>query len=446
MQIAQLAKGDDSTPPQEDFTTWLNDQTNATGSSINAAKFVFPASQAQTDLLETNSKKMQSNLEFLMHRYKQIKSDEIQIRAQQMQLFFGERFNSFMRGLETLHFHHLSPELVSIEQANFALDTLTVTLQEEGLNLVNPAVDSIFRAETSYIYLENGTLRILVHLPCYRDEGILTLVKHVPIPFPLVDDKTIIIKPLHNYLAIDHSGSLIKTMSADDFGLCKKVDDLISCPNQNIYEKRFEDSCLIALYQSNYKGIRKNCDISVELEEDFVTQLNSTTFLLHLIQKEKIERICRQPRSRGLSSFLPAIGTNLIRLSPGCRVISKSFTFEASEDVFGNPVEVQFKFIDMAKVLKGIPLELLNFSLPHPYLTDSSQRVDLNQLASRYYQAQQAYKTNWLTISGYSLAFIFSILALAWVIFNYIWSCNHKTQPAPQGQELQVLLVPQAPQ
>jgi hypothetical protein len=442
-QLAQLAQGDSDPDPEitPDTLDELINGKNTTFYKAHATKLALPNGPLQRDLTSKHLNKLNGNVAFLFEHLNHVEINDLISRGQMTQMIFNERIRTFFKGLETLHLHHLSPDLVTIDQANRALDKLSESLQQEGLNLVNPNVDSVFRAEVSYIYLENGTLRILVHLPCFRDEGILTLLRYIPVPLPLSEGKTIIVKPQHTFLAVDNSGSLIQTMSSDDFGLCRKINDLITCPNQNWYDKRFEDSCIISLYHSNIQGIRRNCRLELDQEEDFVAQLNSTTFLLHLINKEKIERVCRIYKSRGSSSFKVTQGTSIIQISPGCKVITKSFMFEASEDTFSNPVDINFRIIDLKKILAGVPLDLFNFSLPHPLLNEPAHNLELEQLISSYQQTLQTNTHSSATIIYFAIALSISLLTFILIICYCLYKSKWVKRIRSVAHGIQVLYM-----
>jgi hypothetical protein len=162
---------------------------------------------------------------------------------------------------------------------------------------------------------------------------------------------------------VDSTGSLFKTMDADSFHQCQRIDELWTCPNINQYDKRTRDNCLVSLYKSRSEDISRNCHLQIEQADDFIAQLNSTTFVLYLAEIQQIERVCSRHKSRGESSSVTANGLLKVQLAPGCKVITPSFVFEADENVFGDPFEVVLRMVKLDQIL--VP-EISNDSLVYP--------------------------------------------------------------------------------
>jgi hypothetical protein len=317
------------------------------------------------------------NLQGLYATVNDFHLDALESRTQQATFIFEREIDRVTSGIETLHLHRLSPKLVKSCEVREALAILESKLKPEGLRLVSDKVDSVFRAETSFLFFNNGTLRILVHLPCYRDGGILTLLKHVSIPMAFENNKTIRFTPKHQFLAVDGSGNLFKTLDNDAFHQCQRLEELWTCPNINQYDKRTGDSCLVSLYKSDSSATHRNCKVKLETAEDFISQLNSTTFVLYLASLQQIERICPKLKSRGESSTVTTQGLVKIQLQPGCKVITPSFVFEADENVFGDPREVTFRMADLKQILDPLTEEMASLS-PHDLdLISSKEGLEL---------------------------------------------------------------------
>jgi hypothetical protein len=45
----------------------------------------------------------------------------------------------------------------------------------------------VFACDTSYLLYTNTTIKILIHLPAFKEDGILFLYGFLPLPLPLAD-------------------------------------------------------------------------------------------------------------------------------------------------------------------------------------------------------------------------------------------------------------------
>jgi hypothetical protein len=298
------------------------------------------------------------NLLFLFKNTKNLQFDALEARVEAATQFYEQEFERIFSGLETLHLQRLSPKLVAAKEIRESLDSMEILLKAEGLRLVNDRPDSLFKTETSHLFFNNGTMRIIVHLPCYRDGGILSLFRHIPLPISLTNSSLMAISTEHTYLAVDSTGSLFKTFDTDTFQNCKRLNELWTCPNFNIYDRRTQDNCLVSLYHSRPQLISRNCNMKIFPPNDFITQINATTFIVLLSQPQQVERICPKIKSRGLSDFFSYTGLVKIHLSPGCKAISNSFMFEADENVFGDPIDITLRIMNVTALLS-------EFQLPH---------------------------------------------------------------------------------
>jgi hypothetical protein len=82
-------------------------------------------------------------------------------------------------------------------------------------------------------------------------------------------------------LAILPGKLLFWTMSHDTLHDCDCLLDLYFCHCQNMYDKRYTDDCIVALYNSDYSKVAEKCPVQVQPLEDFLVQLNSSHFILY---------------------------------------------------------------------------------------------------------------------------------------------------------------------
>lgn len=92
----------------------------------------------------------------------------------------------------------------------------------------------------------------------------MTLYQHVSAPIFLTEDLVVSIKDKADYLAIDTTGSLVKTLTHLDLLLWKHVNNIWHCPRENILIKDLDKVCLYNVFQNNIQQIKDTCTVRVE--------------------------------------------------------------------------------------------------------------------------------------------------------------------------------------
>jgi hypothetical protein len=248
--------------------------------------------------------------------------------------------------------------------------------------------------------------------------------------------KTIRIVPDQPYLAVDSTDSLFKTLSVDEFHQCERIDELFTCPNMNKYDRRTKDNCLISLYKSDHEGIHSHCRVVIDQEEDYVEQLNSTTFVLFSAQQQQLERVCVKHKSRGESSSVITQGLTKVHLPPGCKAITPSFIFEADENVFGDPSEVSFRLVDLDRMMGNLSSRIGDFSLKDLELINSREGLSLPAAATEiaFGQQHETYKQHtetfkWRTLIMLLVSLVLSLLSLLCIVIY----CSRKCAKSYKG-------------
>ena len=121
----------------------------------------------------------------------------------------------------------------------------------------------------------------------------LYIYKYIPTPIVSNDNaSTLIIAPEKDYLALSLKEQFY--MEISEFELqhrCKHTKDTFFCRGA-ILKKDSHNSCLLALYKNEPTKIGENCPINLYNEREFVTQLNSSTFIIFGKMPTRIYIIC----------------------------------------------------------------------------------------------------------------------------------------------------------
>jgi hypothetical protein len=252
-----------------------------------------------------------------------------------------------MTAIQLLSQHRLDPTLIENNLLGGIHNDAVLIAESKGLSLASRTPEDIFRFETSHLIFKNMTLRIFVHLPAYRTNALLDLVEFVSVPLN-IGEATRFMMPLPEgeILAISRGLNMFRTMKKSSLAECSRVAELYYCKQDNLFDKRFQSSCLVALYNADHAAITKNCRFQVQPANDFLVQLNGTTFLLYQPEKSYLEQSCGEVKSK--ASFQ---GIRKINVPPGCSVSTQSFVFDGAQGLFGDPTDIEQKIFSAPEVM-----------------------------------------------------------------------------------------------
>ena len=256
-------------------------------------------------------------------------------------------------GLQRLSIHRLSPDLIDVAGLEGVLSHLGAKVDRRGLKLASQRPEEVFRYDTSHILFTNNTLRILVHIPAYRQDAIMDLYEYVPVPITVRNTSAYAIPvPTGNLLAVDATGGLFRTLKTTDLHRCKRVMQMSYCPDENLYDKRVEDNCMFGLYRSDIRQVSKTCDLQFQPNKDYVVQIDDHTLIMYQAVKSSVERRCGPVIKQEMFQ-----GIRKIRVPPGCRVTSNSFVFDGAQNIFGSPTEILHREVDITHLFPADPFD-----------------------------------------------------------------------------------------
>ena len=102
----------------------------------------------------------------------------------------SQEVDRILDGLEALSRHRLSPHLILPGQMAEALSALRESMRRSGYELAIDNVFQLFQLDTSHLYYGNQTIEIIVHIPAFKPNNIMTLYKHrnMPVRFDGLDE------------------------------------------------------------------------------------------------------------------------------------------------------------------------------------------------------------------------------------------------------------------
>ena len=185
-------------------------------------------------------------------------------------------------GLYNLLKGQLTPYLVSVDTIQKGLNKLRSNIVNKGFLLATYDANEALQLQTSFVSLTNGTILALLHIPVFRAMSTLYIYKYIPIPIASNDNgTTIIIEPEQSYLAVSLKEEYYIEIQEDELEhKCTYIKDTFFC-NGAILKKGYHNSCLHALYKNELSKIGDTCPIKLYNGEEYVKQLNSSTFIVY---------------------------------------------------------------------------------------------------------------------------------------------------------------------
>ena len=253
-------------------------------------------------------------------------------------------------GLESLSRHRLSPFLVDPKEVGTTLDELKASMSHHGFKLAIDSVYQIFSLEASHVYFLNRTLNVFVHIPCYRQEDMLSLYRFrsAPIRLPLVEGSTYIEPDLEmEYLAISDTETKFQTFTPYRLSLCESIFGIHVCPDNNVIDKRTSKDCLVALFQNRIHQIKKLCPWK-ESKIDKAIQLNDTSFLLFVAPPRVDNAVLKcNGDEHVVNERIKITGSQVISLKPRCDLYSENYVLSSVEQFVTTTPLITFRELEL---------------------------------------------------------------------------------------------------
>ena len=215
----------------------------------------------------------------------------------------GADIARIIHGFQELAQHRLSPALVNTTTLPGSVARLEKLMKRMNHQLAIHQSEDVFKFETSHLIFSNGTLRIFVHVPAFRIGSRMKMLRYTPLPIPLPKShsseevKYGLAQPERGLLAISPNEMMFQTFTESQWGDCKTQLGISYCQNNNMYDKRLKDSCLVALYKQDVETIGRKCKWSLLVDKDYGQQIGPTEFLLYQHKPETVKIWCPNERT-----------------------------------------------------------------------------------------------------------------------------------------------------
>jgi hypothetical protein len=264
--------------------------------------------------------------------------------------------------------------------------------------------------------------------------SLLRLFRLHPFPLPLFETHHLVPDVKTDVLAISSTDTRYNIqLSSTDLLSCHQVSQIFMCDSFGVMSKRFDDTCLGALYMQKFEAAQNLCKFKVIPVEEQVYQLRKGLFVVYVPEPTTASVKCRN----GTHSELHLRkGTQQINISPGCQgffsehMVTSDYSVKLDSDILHfdwdwDPVTFlpAGEIEEMAETLK----HLKELKLHHPDLSELQYftRLRETQSASGLGFTQMS---NGFTTVGVGLTFV-CVLVVGFLSYYY---CCRKSHPAQQ--------------
>lgn len=172
-------------------------------------------------------------------------------------------------------------------------ENIQVRAGELGCDLLIEYHTDIFQVESSLLF-DGKNAHILVHVPMAPKEGQLRLFRLHPFPLPLTEDRFLIPDVKNDILAISSTSNRLNVqLAAVELLSCHRMNQLFMCDNFGVMSRKFNTTCLGALYMSMFDIATEVCKFKVAPAEELAYQIRKGEFVVYVPQASTINIVCR---------------------------------------------------------------------------------------------------------------------------------------------------------
>ena len=231
------------------------------------------------------------------------------------------------RGLTTLVTEQrLDPALVEGYAMHAHLDKVAEKAKEQGLRVAFKSELDLWKSQVSFGTFTDLTLRIIIHVPLYREEDRFDIFRYLAVPVGLNSSTS------HGQVRTRGSGTIAvskdrkRHFDPTTAGISFRGRESFSSSDQTLIRGVDSPSCLWALFRSKHQEILDNCDIQEAPKTSRWWNLDSHKYAVWHPRPRELRIKCKgvQVASEHFS------GQRVVSLLPGCFAEDSHFHVRAS--------------------------------------------------------------------------------------------------------------------
>jgi hypothetical protein len=317
---------------------------------------------------------------------------------------------------------------------------------------------NLFQVESSLLF-DGHDGHILIHVPMAPCNTLLGLFRLHPFLLPMFDTHHLMLDVKNDMLGISSTDTKYNIqLSSANLTSCHRINQVFMCDSFGVMSRRFNDTCLGALYMQKFSVVKDLCKFKVVPMSEQVYQVKKGLFLVYAPEPRNADLVCRNTLHPETHTELHlAKGTQQIRIPPGCQAHFAEHLATSDYSIRLDSEIVHFdwdwdpltlfpagEIEEKAETLKNLSsLNLQQPDLAHlQYITKIKEAehnsefgfnkldVGLSDLASRIFRG--------LTTLGAGFS---TIVLVAGAIFLYCYCRRRGPQPGYAGPQV---ILPQA--
>ena len=371
--------------------------------------------------------------------YDRVGYDEAIIQAQTTMSMVTDDATRLLSGYGDLSRLKISPDLLKAKPTIEKLLKLRQRLNNKNFDLAVTTYEEIFRCPTSHLVYGAGVIDVFIHIPAYHRGTRMKLLEYVPVPYLIEHDMSeevitakqqqqgpedplsMVAMPEETYVAVTDDGLKFKTYTKGEFVDCQNYEGTYFCPQNNIYNHRKKDSCLIGLFLKKTDIVEEMCTWRVKNAEDYALQLSGNSFLLYQRNVEEISLHCGED-----SIHMPYQGLKQIEVPPGCTLFSPHYQLDGQEEFSVATEAYEAHEINFTDILDNMDIgttsgELIR-GLKRLEVVGSMEGIKTRKLRDRY--QTYTHSDGWNTATkGLILSLTFGIPLMIFLCYC-VWYCH----------------------
>ena len=203
------------------------------------------------------------------------------------------RVNAAIHAIQSAIHGRLSIDYLDPKSVNKLFKQVRERANQLGCDLLMEYHTDLFQIETSLLF-DGRDGHLILHLPMAPKEGQLRLFRLHPFPLPLFEDKYLIPDVKNDVIAISSTDNRLNIqLAAVELLSCHRMSSLFLCDNFGVLSRRFNTTCLGALYMSLFSEAEKICKFKVVPAEEQVYQIHKGEFIVYSPTPVTVNIRCR---------------------------------------------------------------------------------------------------------------------------------------------------------
>ena len=292
---------------------------------------VLHEQQLRVGALEDDVRAINGSLRIFLEAYKEDRehtmSKEVRDAIVGHVKDFAMKSRAVQRGMQALHMHRLSVDLVTTEQAGRIWPAVLDKVQRGEHLFPFQHSTALYQLPTSFV-VEQGIVRVFVHVPIIKRR--LDFYRHRSTPIVVQEDGHAVVLELtsdeaDSMLAVDRDHTVFAVMGPPEMDECLQVGKAFFC-RMDVLRRDFARSCLGALFVNDNDGILRHCETRLSDRSSFAFRIGNET---HVYSEEPVS--ITASCTNGSRWVHKLVGHSRLHVSEGCQLTADPFLIDGEE-------------------------------------------------------------------------------------------------------------------